>query len=298
MSCNRGESGSWGAHGWDQPSLRARRVLLEGYPESWEERGNQKGKEKRGKKEGCPRQSPAYAEVQRRESMLPSGNWHKMEAWVRGVARSKAEGAFKARALMGLECQGREPWEGLSRQGPWSDLPIPPTPAWAIRPLLLNRWKLLSTPRLSSNLSTGSECVNFLKQADLSSLCACGNCLKPHLPGVERKAPELGSKLPHHFLTLWIRSKWLRCSEFQFPPFSNCYNNSTCIVTSGWGNNIEHTEILVCKKNVAFLFSVTYLNFARNFHPACGTVRGRRRGREQRVCACLASAVKYSSFLV
>lgn len=80
-------------------------------------------------KEGEEGREPSYAEVQRRESMLPSGNWHKMEAWVRGVARSKAEGAFKARALMGLECQGREPWEGLSRQGPWSDLPIPPTPA-------------------------------------------------------------------------------------------------------------------------------------------------------------------------
>lgn len=31
VSCDRGDLGSWGAHGRDQPRLRAKRVLPEGY---------------------------------------------------------------------------------------------------------------------------------------------------------------------------------------------------------------------------------------------------------------------------
>lgn len=31
VSCDRGDLGSWGAHGRDQPWLRAKRVLPEGY---------------------------------------------------------------------------------------------------------------------------------------------------------------------------------------------------------------------------------------------------------------------------
>lgn len=120
------------------------------------------------------------------ESMVTSGNWHEMEEWFRGMARGKVEEAVKGQVLMGLECRVREPQESLSREASWSDFSAPPTPAQALWPLLLTCRKLLPTPRLLSNLSTGSEFVNFFTQADLSPLI----CLwqMPRMPPIWGRA--------------------------------------------------------------------------------------------------------------
>lgn len=107
--------------GGDQPSLRARGILPEGSShvlksvQKLEEEGKELEMEKVPsrnhllRRSRCGRDSSAFRDLAQ------------LEAGVRGGARGKAEA--------GPGMPGREPLEGLQREGPSSDLPVPHTPA-------------------------------------------------------------------------------------------------------------------------------------------------------------------------